>query len=183
MSPIPRVFLYLLIMIFFIGYLDGRKSMSALLFRKIVTTYGEKYASAFAFDISENQETLNITLNIVKNITVDVWLRASILQKESKTHYKELFTYNINLCQVMDQGKSLSLINYWLKNIFRYTNLPMSCPIREGNYHWINLKSDKETIPGFIKSGSYRIDSSIYMREWHNDLLTNCSMFIDIKMK
>ncbi|XP_068148486.1 uncharacterized protein [Drosophila tropicalis] len=157
--------------------------MSSLLFRKVNTNFDHKYASAYGMDISEDHQTLNITLDVIKNITVDIWLKASILQKESKASYRDIFSYNINMCQMMSRGKSLSLINFWLQNVFRYTNLPMRCPIKEGNYYWINLKSDKETIPSFVKSGNFRIDSMIYMREWHNDFLTNTSMYIDIRMK
>lgn len=32
-------------------------------------------------------------------------------------------------------------------------------------------------------SGHFRIDAMFYMRDWSNDMLTNTSMFVDIKMK
>lgn len=32
-------------------------------------------------------------------------------------------------------------------------------------------------------TGYFRIDSLFYLRDWANDMLTNTSMFVDIKMK
>lgn len=46
-----------------------------------------------------------------------------------------------------------------------------------------NIRSEKETIPRFIRSGSFRIDSNLYLRQWNNDNLTNTVFYIDIKMK
>jgi len=46
-----------------------------------------------------------------------------------------------------------------------------------------NIRSEKETIPRFIRSGSFRIDSSVYVRDWNSVNLTETIFYVDIKMK
>jgi len=46
-----------------------------------------------------------------------------------------------------------------------------------------NIRSEKETIPRFIRSGSFRIDSNVYVRDWNGDNLTETTFYMDIKMK
>ncbi|KAH8272986.1 hypothetical protein KR026_003319 [Drosophila bipectinata] len=161
------------------------QSLNSLLFRKIVTGFNRKYISLYEAEISQDRSTINFTLNFSRNITVDLWLRAAIGQQVSKREdtYRDVFSYNVNLCQVMGRGKGNSLINYWMNNILRQSNMPRSCPMPEGNYYMRNIRSEKETIPRFIRSGSFRIDSNIYVRQWNNDNLTNTVFYIDIKMK
>jgi len=48
--------------------------------------------------------------------------------------YRDVFTYNVNLCKVMGRGKGNSLINFWLNNIMRQSNMPRSCPLKEVPY-------------------------------------------------
>ncbi|KAH8258719.1 hypothetical protein KR038_004758 [Drosophila bunnanda] len=159
------------------------QSLNYLLFRKITTECNSKYISLYEVGISEDRYTINFTLHIARDISSDVWLRASIAQRVSKNSYRDIFTYDVNLCQVMGRGKGKSLINYWLDNILRQSNMPRSCPLKEGNYYMSNIRSEKETIPRFIRSGSFRIDSNIYVRDWHNDNLTNTVFYVEIKMK
>ncbi|KAH8236131.1 hypothetical protein KR032_008430 [Drosophila birchii] len=157
------------------------QSLNFLVFRKITAEYNRKYISLYEVGISEDHYTINFTLHFARDITADVWLRATIAQRVSKDSYRDIFTYNVNLCQVMGRGKSL--INYWLDNILRQSNMPRSCPLKMGNYYMSNIRSDKETIPRFIRSGSFRIDSNVYVRDWHNDNLTNTVFYVEIKMK
>ncbi|KAH8270286.1 hypothetical protein KR018_006490, partial [Drosophila ironensis] len=161
------------------------QTLNSLLFRKIVTAYNSKYISAYEAEVSNDHTTINFTLSFARNITADLWLRASIGQQVLKKEnvYRDVFTYNVNLCQVMGRGKGNSLINFWLDNILRQSNMPRSCPIGEGSYYMRNIRSDKETIPRFIRSGNFRIDSNVYVREWRGDNLTNTVFYIDIKMK
>lgn len=101
----------------------------------------------------------------------------------------------------MGKGKGVNVFSMWVQNIYRYTNMPMSCPIQEvscvchikyqfanysywqGQYYWRNLRPDRDSIPAFIMTGHFRIDALFYMKDWRNDMLTNTSMFVDIKMK
>ncbi|KAH8335042.1 hypothetical protein KR074_000196 [Drosophila pseudoananassae] len=161
------------------------QSLNSLLFRKIVTGFNRKYISLYEAEISQDRSTINFTLNFSRNITVDLWLRAAIGQQVSKREdtYRDVFSYNVNLCQVMGRGKGNSLINYWMNNVLRQSNMPRSCPMPEGNYYMRNIRSEKETIPRFIRSGSFQIDSNIYVRQWNNENLTNTVFYIDIKMK
>ncbi|KAH8378687.1 hypothetical protein KR009_000735, partial [Drosophila setifemur] len=161
------------------------QSLNSLLFRRIVTDYNRKYVSFYESAISQDHTTINFTLNFARNITVDLWLRTTIANRVTKSEdeYRDVFTYNVNLCQVMGRGKGKSLINYWMDNVLRESNMPRNCPLREGNYYMCNIKSDKETIPRFIRSGRFRLDSNVYVRDWHNDNLTNTIFYIDIKMK
>lgn len=53
----------------------------------------------------------------------------------------------------------------------------------QGNYYMRNIRSEKETIPRFIRSGSFRIDSSVYVRDWNSVNLTETIFYVDIKMK
>ncbi|EDW44485.1 GM22089 [Drosophila sechellia] len=160
-------------------------SLNFLLFRKIVADHNSKYISLYEAAISQDYTTINFTLNLARNITADVWLKATIAQRVSKTgeSYRDVFTYNVNLCQVMGRAKGISLINFWLNNILRQSNVPRNCPLREGNYYMRNIRSEKETIPRFIRSGSFRIDSSVYVRDWHSVNLTETIFYVDIKMK
>lgn len=109
------------------------QSLNYVLFRKITTAYNSKYISLYEAGISEDHSTINFTLNFARNITADLWLRAAIAQRASKTEdsYRDIFTYNVNLCQVMGRGKGNSLINFWLDNILRQSNLPRTCPLKE----------------------------------------------------
>ncbi|XP_034655644.1 uncharacterized protein LOC117893219 [Drosophila subobscura] len=165
--------------------LEGHKSLNSLLFRKIITEYNSKHVSNYEASVSADYSTVNFTLNFVHTITVDVWLRATLAQRVSKkkNSYRNVFTYDVNLCHIMGKGKGQSIINYWLENIMRDSNMPMHCPLKEGNYTMLNIQADKETIPRFIRSGSFSIDSNVYMRQWHNDNLTNTIFYVDIKMK
>ncbi|XP_017019503.1 uncharacterized protein [Drosophila kikkawai] len=162
---------------------ESHKSLNYLLFRKITTDYNSKYISLYEVGISEDHYTINFTLHFARDITADLWLKTTIAQRVSKDSYRDIFTYNVNLCHVMGRGKGNSLINYWLDNILRQSNLPRSCPFKEGHYYMNNIRSEKETIPRFIRSGSFRIDSNIYVRDWHNDNLTNTVFYVEIKMK
>ncbi|XP_017084261.1 uncharacterized protein LOC108116754 [Drosophila eugracilis] len=180
-----RVLLFGLILCTVCRILEGQKSLNFLLFRKIDTDFNRKYISLYGAAISQDHTTINFTLNFSRNITADVWLRATIGQRVSKKGdtFRDVFTYNVNLCQVMGRAKGNSLINFWLNNILRQSNMPRSCPLMEGNYYMCNIRSEKETIPRFIRSGSFRIDSNVYVRDWNNVNLTDTIFYVDIKMK
>ncbi|XP_023168128.2 uncharacterized protein LOC111597561 [Drosophila hydei] len=158
-------------------------AFNSLHFRKVLTKFGPKYASNYAARISPDQLTINLTLDIMKPLTVDVWAKVSIGQREAKNSYRNIFAYNMNLCNLIGKGKGMNVFQIWVQNIYRYTNMPRHCPIPEGNYYWRELRPDKDSIPAFIMSGHFRIDAMFYMRDWSNDMLTNTSMFVDIKMK
>jgi len=115
---------------------DPPQSLNFLLFRKTVTGYNSKYVSLYEAAISEDRTTINFTLNLARNITADIWLRATMGQRVSKGEdsYRDVFTYNVNLCKVMGRGKGNSLINFWLNNIMRQSNMPRSCPLKEVPY-------------------------------------------------
>nr|XP_016926903.1 uncharacterized protein LOC108007691 [Drosophila suzukii] len=185
MLAIRRAFLLGLVLCSVCRFLAGHKSLNFLLFRKTVTGYNSKYVSLYEAAISEDRTTINFTLNLARNITADIWLRATMGQRVSKGEdsYRDVFTYNVNLCKVMGRGKGNSLINFWLNNIMRQSNMPRSCPLKEGNYYMCNIRSEKETIPRFIRSGSFRIDSNVYVRDWNGDNLTETTFYMDIKMK
>ncbi|XP_016997643.2 uncharacterized protein [Drosophila takahashii] len=183
MLVIRRALLFGLILCVVCEFIAEKKSLNFLLFRKIVTGYNSKYISLYEAAISQDFTTINFTLNFARNITADIWLRATIGQRVSKDSYRDVFTYNVNLCQVMGRGKGNSLINFWLNNILRQSNMPRSCPLKEGNYYMCNIRSEKETIPRFIRSGSFRIDSNVYVRDWHSVNLTDTIFYVDIKMK
>nr|NP_001027146.4 uncharacterized protein Dmel_CG33772 [Drosophila melanogaster]AAZ66077.4 uncharacterized protein Dmel_CG33772 [Drosophila melanogaster] len=185
MLLIRRVLLFGIILCLVSRFLEGQKTLNFLLFRKIVANHNSKYISLYEAAISQDHTTINITLNLARNITADVWLKATIGQRVSKSgeSYRDVFTYNVNLCQVMGRGKGISLINFWMNNILRQSNMPRNCPLREGNYYMRNIRSEKETIPRFIRSGSFRIDSSVYVRDWNSVNLTETIFYVDIKMK
>ncbi|EDW70274.2 uncharacterized protein [Drosophila virilis] len=158
-------------------------AFNSLHFRKVFTNFGRKYASNYAARISPDHMAINMTLDIIRPLTVDLWLKVSIAQRETKSSYRTIFAYNMNLCNLLGKGKGMNVFHSWVQNIYRYTNMPRSCPIKEGNYYWKNLRPDKDSIPAFIMTGYFRIDSLFYLRDWANDMLTNTSMFVDIKMK
>ncbi|XP_002135282.3 uncharacterized protein [Drosophila pseudoobscura] len=165
--------------------LEGQKSLSSLLFRRIVTDYNSKYLSHYEASVSADYTTVNFTLHLIRTITVDIWLRATLAQRVSKREnsYRNVFTYNVNLCHILGKARGQSIINFWLENVMRDSNMPKQCLLKEGNYTMLNIQSDKETIPRFVRSGSFSIDSNLYMREWHNDNLTNTVFYVDIRMK
>ncbi|XP_041447791.1 uncharacterized protein LOC111072266 [Drosophila obscura] len=165
--------------------LEGHKPLNLLLFRRIVTDYNSKYVSNYEASVSADFTTINFTLNIMRTITVDVWLRATLAQRVSKKEnsYRNVFTYDVNLCHIMGKKKGQSIIDFWLDNVMRNSNMPRQCPFKEGNFTMLNIQSDKETIPRFIRSGSFSIDSNVYMRQWHNDNLTNTIIYVDIKKR
>ncbi|EDV52775.1 uncharacterized protein LOC6544233 [Drosophila erecta] len=187
MFPLRSVLMFVLTLCLVCRFLEGQKSLNVLLFRKIVTDHHRKFISLYEVAISRDHTTVNFTLNLVRNITADIWLRATIGQRVSKNgeSYRDVFTYNVNLCQVMGRGKGKgnSLINFWLNSILRHSNMPQICPLKEGNYYMRNIRSEKETIPRFIRSGSFRIDSNAYVRDWHGANLTVTIAYVDIKMK
>ncbi|XP_016971218.1 uncharacterized protein LOC108038866 [Drosophila rhopaloa] len=163
----------------------GPKSLNFLLFRKIVTGYNTKYMSLYEATVSQDFTTVNFTLNFARDISADIWLKSTIGQRVSKrgNTYRDVFTYDINLCRVMGRGKGNSLIDFWMNNVLRESNIPRGCPIKEGNYYMRNIRSEKETIPRFIRSGSFRIDAFVYVRDWHNANLTDTIFYVDINMK
>jgi len=154
MLLIRRVLLFGIILCLVSRFLEGQKvgsrhirasysslttfpqTLNFLLFRKIVANHNSKYISLYEAAISQDHTTINITLNLARNITADVWLKATIGQRVSKSgeSYRDVFTYNVNLCQVMGRGKGISLINFWMNNILRQSNMPRNCPLREVLY-------------------------------------------------
>ncbi|EDV97193.1 GH14811 [Drosophila grimshawi] len=154
-----------------------------MVFRRVFTKFGHKYASSYEVYISPDQMASNMSLNIIKDLTDNVWLKLGVSQREAKNVYRSMFAYDVNLCSFSYFGKPVNLIQRWMHNILKYSNIPDSCPIKKGNYYWINLRADKDSIPSFITTGHFRIDALFYMREWNNDMVTNTSMFLDIKMK
>ncbi|XP_062132702.1 uncharacterized protein LOC133843260 [Drosophila sulfurigaster albostrigata] len=161
----------------------SRRAFNTLHFRKVSTDFGRKYASNYAARISEDNKAINMTLDLIRDLTVDLWLKVNITQRETKNRYKNIFAYNMNLCQLIGKAKGINVFTIWLQNIYRYTNMPMSCPIEEGQYYWRDLRPDKDSIPAFILTGHFRIDALFYMKDWDNDMLTNTTMFVYIKMK
>ncbi|XP_017042212.1 uncharacterized protein LOC108088771 [Drosophila ficusphila] len=165
--------------------LSGLKSLNYLLFRRIDTNCNSKYVSRYEAAISPDFTAVNFTLNFRRNITADVWLRAIIGQRVAKTgdSFRDVFTYNVNLCHVMGRVKGNGLINYWLNNILRESNMPRNCPIKRGNYHLRNVRSEMEGVPRFIRSGSIRVASAVYVRDWSNVNLTGTVLYLEIKMQ
>lgn len=178
------------------------KAFNSLHFRRVLTAFESKYASTYEARISQDQLKLNITLDLIQAITVDIWAKVSVGQREAKNSYRNIFSYNMNICNLIGKGKGISIFQIWVQNIFRYTNMPRACPIAEvsgrslgllesvesieclqGCYYWRNLRPDRDSIPPFLMTGHFRIDVLFYMRDWGNDMLTNTSVFVDIKMK
>ncbi|XP_052848260.1 uncharacterized protein LOC128259748 [Drosophila gunungcola] len=182
---VRRALVFGLILCSACGLLGGEKALNFLLFRRIVTGYNSKYISLYEAAVSRDCTTINFTLNIARDITADVWLRVTMGQRVSKSGnaYRDVFTYKVNMCQVLGRGKGHSLIHLWMDNVLRQSNFPRSCPLKEGNYYMRNIRSEKDTVPRFIRSGSFRIDSSVYVRDWHNVNLTDTVFYVDIKMK
>ncbi|KAH8419587.1 hypothetical protein KR222_007772, partial [Zaprionus bogoriensis] len=160
-----------------------QQAFSTLHFRKVSTDFRRKYASDYAASISPDGMAINMTLDVIKDLNVDLWLKVSIVQRESRTVYRNIFAYNMNLCSLMGKGRRPNVFSVWVQNIYRYTNMPMSCPIPVGQYYLRNLRPDKDSIPAFIMTGHFRIDALFYLKDWRNDMLTNTTMFVDIKMK
>ncbi|KAH8370707.1 hypothetical protein KR093_004716 [Drosophila rubida] len=159
------------------------QAFSSLHFRSISTDFGRKYASSYVARISADKMALNMTLDVVRDLTVDLWLKVNITQREARNRYKNIFAYDMNLCRLMGKSKGINVFTNWLHNIYRYTNMPRSCPIQAGQYYWQDLRPDKDSIPAFILTGHFRIAALFYMRDWGNAMLTNTSMLVDIKMK
>lgn len=74
---------------------------------------------------------LNMTIDLIRNLDVDVWLKVGVVQRESRNLYRNIFAYNINLCSIIDKGKGINVLSMWVHNLYKYTNMPMSCPIEE----------------------------------------------------
>ncbi|XP_030244788.1 uncharacterized protein LOC108650331 [Drosophila navojoa] len=183
MARVSRAVIFIVTVTSFAQIIVGRRAFNSLHFRRVLTTFECKYASGYEARISQDQLKINITLDLIQAITVDVWAKVSVGQREAKNSYRNIFSYNMNICSLIGKGKGISIFQIWVQNVFRYTNMPRACPIAEGNYYWRNLRPDRDSIPAFLVTGHFRIDVLFYMRDWSNDMLTNTTVFVDIKMK
>ncbi|XP_017860812.1 PREDICTED: uncharacterized protein LOC108612441 [Drosophila arizonae] len=161
----------------------GEGGEGALANGTVFTTFECKYVSSYEARISQDQLKMNTTLDLIQAITVDVWAKVSVGQREAKNGYRNIFSYNVNICSLIGKGKGMGIFQIWVQNILKYSNMPRACPIAEGHYYWRNLRPDRDSIPAFLMTGNFRIDVLFYMRDWSNDMLTNTTVFVDIKMK
>ncbi|XP_032586969.1 uncharacterized protein LOC6583533 [Drosophila mojavensis] len=183
MVRVPRAVILTVIVVAFGQLAVGRRAFNSLHFRRVFTTFECKYVSSYEARISQDQLKMNTTLDLIQAITVDVWAKVSVGQREAKNGYRNIFSYNVNICSLIGKGKGMGIFQIWVQNILKYSNMPRACPIAEGHYYWRNLRPDRDSIPAFLMTGNFRIDVLFYMRDWSNDMLTNTTVFVDIKMK
>ncbi|XP_037934184.1 uncharacterized protein LOC119668672 [Teleopsis dalmanni] len=115
----------------------------------------------------------------------DPWMKVAILNKIPKSKkFRGIFSYDVNMCSIFNKSPiGFNLMYFWINNLLKYSDMPKECPIKKGKYSWKNLQPEKESIPGFVVSGIYRIDSITYFRKEKIEYIANTTMLVDIKMK
>ncbi|XP_046807376.1 uncharacterized protein LOC124420001 [Lucilia cuprina] len=163
-----------------------QKGPRLVYFVKSDLTFNPRYLQDHFIIIAPDRLTVNITLNFAVDFINDPWAEIMLGVKNRKdNNYRNLFKYDINVCTVLGKSGVNQLNKFalgWINNVWKYGNLPKSCPLKKDNYSFINLRPEKINIPNFIPLGRYRAVVYTYFREGvSKDYIANCTVYVDIK--
>ncbi|XP_054085008.1 uncharacterized protein LOC105210603 [Zeugodacus cucurbitae] len=164
--------------------MQARESIT-LFFRSIEKNFNPIYIDSFISNITIDRKTINVSLNQIRDVPVDFWMKVAILYKQqsSKT-YRSMVSFNINVCDMLrSELNHQSLVHLWFANLLKYSNMPRTCPWKAGSYHWHNLRPEPDSIPKFISTGLYRVDAKFYLKASKNDLYTNMTIIFETHRK
>ncbi|XP_037941297.1 uncharacterized protein LOC119674241 [Teleopsis dalmanni] len=94
------------------------------------------------------------TLNYGLRNYIDLQIRLADSKK-----YQSLFSYDIDLCKLLNEFFRESLLKTWYRNLLKYSNLMENCPIMEGFYYIRKYKMAPGTLPPYLRPGDYRLSA------------------------
>ncbi|XP_073847151.1 uncharacterized protein [Musca autumnalis] len=106
-----------------------------------------------------------LNIDIVTEQELQYGLRGSIavqIKMQNSKNYQRLFAYDYDLCKMLSEISKDSIINLWYRTFLKSGNFMENCPIAKGHYFIYNLRLDPGTIPVFLRSGEYQINSIDY---------------------
>ena len=145
-----------------------QRKVSIVRFKNITAEFNPKNSELVTFGITPKsngrffdiQWKLNRTIPNQLMMGVDGFFKINNL-------YKDIFSYEFDMCRLWDGFMSQTIARMWFKNIKRYGNMSMTCPIKKvllliSVKYYINLLSTKGNY--FLKKNGYRFVkcSSIY---------------------
>ncbi|XP_058985431.1 uncharacterized protein LOC131805803 [Musca domestica] len=146
----------------------ARQKARTLIFEDVQLTYNKDYFKDYRLELTKDRQALNCEMILVKNVTQPVWTKLTIeMQSKKDNSYRSLFSYEFNMCDILGftgSSSSTNIFILWLQNFLKYSKLPKSCPIMTGTYGWDHFKVERNSIPPFAMTGTYRINVTKYLK-------------------
>ncbi|XP_073844494.1 uncharacterized protein [Musca autumnalis] len=130
-------------------------------FTKTEGSFNKKYMKNMTIWLEKG--LLNLDLDTERNL--EYGLRSSIaiqIKMPNSQSFQRLFSYEFDVCQLLNEISKESIINMWYRVLLKNGNFMENCPIVKGHYYIRNLRLDANTIPVFLRSGEYQITSLSY---------------------
>ena len=152
---------------------------------KVSIIHNPTYMSNYDLKILPDHSSFDVDFTVVQNLT-NIWSRLSFSSRlPDLPEYRKLLTYDVDVCQLLHKGLNdkFNILYIWLNNFWKYGNLPKQCPFENGDYFWKGLKLERDSLPAFLLSGEYKLNSYIYVKEHglEKSFVTNTTVFCKIK--
>ncbi|XP_059220957.1 uncharacterized protein LOC131995821 [Stomoxys calcitrans] len=161
-------------------------------FKSVETSFNKDYISQLLVNISQDHTTFDSEVVYIKKIISSYFIKLVVDVMIPKTgDYRTLFNYEANICDILGTkgSQTINLFSIWIQNIFKYSDMPKSCPIQKvcfinGCYGWRGFKVDRNSIPPFVVNGLYRITANNTLKYKDGDIqVVSAVLMVEIKMK
>ncbi|XP_037941296.1 uncharacterized protein LOC119674240 [Teleopsis dalmanni] len=130
-------------------------------FTKIEVTGDSSYISNVTYWIDNGTANADMYVKRTLNYGLRVFVDLQMKLADSKK-YQSLFSYDVDVCKLLNEFFRESLLRSWYRNLLKYSNFMENCPIMEGFYYIRKLALEPNSIPPYLRSGDYRLCCTAY---------------------
>ncbi|XP_011179998.1 uncharacterized protein LOC105210617 [Zeugodacus cucurbitae] len=143
---------------------QGAARQRGVRFNAAHMTYNHAYVHNLTTDVTAG--ALNIEMWLLKDVVQGFMTKfdVRISLTADKKRFQTIFSYNVDICGIMNNLSRITLLRAWLLNVVKYSNLKPHCPIGAGPYYIRNFTVEKGSIPVYLQAGEYRIMTQHYYK-------------------
>nr|XP_036216980.1 uncharacterized protein LOC118680593 [Bactrocera oleae] len=130
-------------------------------------TFNHAYVYNVTTDLTG--DTLNIEMWLRKDVIPGFMSKLDILISLSanKKRFQSIFSYNVDICGLMNNLSRIILMRGWMLNVTKHSNLKSHCPSQAVCgilLGFRNFTVEKGSIPVYFQAGEYRIVTHHYYK-------------------
>ncbi|XP_055856212.1 uncharacterized protein LOC129919378 [Episyrphus balteatus] len=177
----------LIILIVSMGSVKCKKSKQVQVkFITISVIPNPKYVDSCEAGITpgSNGLTGDLKAHLATDITKDLSVELRFFMKnKQETEYKKFFTYDFELCKLMEGFMSQTVARLWAQSLKKFSNFPITCPIMQGDYYIKKMKIDRKSIPMVAINGIYMVKVFMYIKkELVRDAVANATLEAEVTL-
>ncbi|XP_059615233.1 uncharacterized protein LOC132260868 [Phlebotomus argentipes] len=104
--------------------------------------------------------------NILQEMDSGVFVDISASTESDPGQFKPLLkATDIDFCKYDESNTMAPLLSMFIKDIEKFGNLPLKCPVKKGEFHIKGFNIAEENLPSYIPEARYLIESQIHVKK------------------